>query len=161
VERGFVLFDLLRLDHFRGYGAVWVYPPKSWLAVPGERILQAVKNKFPDKTFIAEDLGVITEEIAALRRKFGFWGMKVLVWDDPAKIEADSVVYTSVHDSSPLRGRFSQEKVEDLISQARQSPAKILIYAMQDLLGLGEEARLNRPGTKKNNWNWKIPDGIL
>lgn len=158
-------FDIVRLDHFRGYAAVWVvlWPKRTgrrgfWLKVPGEKILSAVRKVYPDKVFIAEDLGVITSDVEALRKKFHFLSSKVMLWHKPEEVKNDCVLYTSVHDSNTVAGfTRSRTAAQKFIEEGKRSGAKIFIMAMQDILNLGSGARLNRPGTLRGNWQWKLP----
>ena len=169
LEQATKLYDVIRLDHFRGYCALWVVPKpyKSgrrghWLPVPGSKIMKKVREEFPKTTFIAENLGVITPRVESLRKKQGFLGSKVLLWHKVSSVKKDEVLYTSVHDSNTLLGEVkSQKKVQKLLSQAQKSRAKILMWAMQDILGLGSSARLNKPGKKGGNWKWRLSDDDL
>ena len=89
-------------------------------------------------------------------------GSKVLLWHKVSSVKKDEVLYTSVHDSNTLLGEVkSQKKVQKLLSQAQKSRAKILMWAMQDILGLGSSARLNKPGKKGGNWKWRLSDDDL
>jgi 4-alpha-glucanotransferase len=154
----------------------------SWVPVPGDELLTALSVQFPDLPLFAEDLGTITPPVHALREKFGLPGMLVLQFgfdgtaDNPylpANHSARSVVYTGTHDNDTTRGWFDSldeparqavrthiENADDmpdaLIRTAYASPAQLAVMPMQDLLGLGTEARLNVPGTASGNWEWRF-----
>lgn len=159
IARG--LFDIVRLDHFRGYHAVWSIPKKyhsgrkgQWVLVPGEKLFKILRQKYPGEIFIAENLGHMTPGVEDLRQKFGFLGSAIIQFgENNAK---DIVYYTSNHDSETLAGRFGKNAPKYL-QKVLESPAKIKIIPMWDLLGLGNKARFNKPGTKKGNWQWKLP----
>ncbi len=182
--------DMLRIDHFLALEAFWVIPAESdtglvgeWRKAPGAALLQTLQDKLGNLPLIAEDLGIITEEVTALRKQFGLPGMKILHFafggDDsnpylPHNHEEDSVVYTGTHDNDTTMGWFESSdehvqqhalnilhaKAEDmpwaLIEAALASPAKLAVIPMQDLLELGTEARLNTPGTLDGNWSWRL-----
>ncbi len=188
-------FDLLRLDHFRALAAHWAVPgwapdarSGEWRHTPGNDLLRMLQDEFGELPLVAEDLGVITEDVEALRRHFHLPGMRVLQFafsgegDNPHlphMHERDSVVYTGTHDNDTSLGWFlSLERVprrwvelflrftpgsmpDALIRQAMGSVARLAILPVQDLLGLGSEARLNTPGTSAGNWSWRMPPGAL
>lgn len=187
--------DILRIDHFRGLEAYWAIPGEStdgiigeWRKAPGERLLQTLQQELGALRLVAEDLGIITDEVNHLRKTFALPGMKILQFafggDDhnpylPCNHEEDSVVYTGTHDNDTTVGWFRsldehtqahalrvlQAKPEDMpwamIEAALQSPAMLAVIPMQDLLELGSEAKFNTPGTAVGNWCWRlgrIPD---
>ncbi len=143
-------------------------------------------RQFPQGGIIAEDLGIITDDVRAVMQKFGFPGMKVLLFAFngdphnpylPHSYNTNSLVYTGTHDNNTIRGWFEadatdQEKENcarylnhpifpdkihwDFITMAMMSTADIAIIPLQDVLGLSETARMNIPGTKKNNWQWRF-----
>lgn len=143
------VYDFVRLDHFRGYEAVFVYPDKKWVKVPGEKLFSEASKVFKKLPFIAEDLGVITSKVENLRKKFGFLGNRVIQFGISA--ETDIVYYTSTHDSQTLKGCYGK-KSPVYMKKVLCSKAAIKIIPMWDVLGLKNLARLNRPGTKKDNW---------
>jgi len=181
---------LLRIDHFRGLEAYWAIPGQSedgiigeWRKAPGRALLEAMQQALGPLRLVAEDLGIITDEVTALRRDFGLPGMKILQFafggDDhnpylPANHEADSVVYTGTHDNNTTLGWFkhADEHVRQhvlsvlkttpanitwsMIEAALASPAMLAVIPMQDLLELGSRAKFNTPGTLKNNWCWRM-----
>ncbi|MEZ0361445.1 MAG: 4-alpha-glucanotransferase [Hydrogenobacter sp.] len=192
IRHNLKLFDLLRLDHFRGFVAYYEVPASektaiagTWVKAPAEEFFTKLKEEFPDFPFVAEDLGLITPDVEKLRDSFGFSGMKVLVFAFqaenhpfmPHNHDKNFFVYTSTHDNMPIRDwyveeldekakerlhryigrRLTQDEVSDVfIRLAYMSVAKACIIPMQDLLNLGKEARMNTPGTKDKNWEWRL-----
>jgi 4-alpha-glucanotransferase len=188
-------FDLLRLDHFRALVAYWAVPAGApdarggaWHATPGEELLRRLRAELGDLPLVAEDLGLITPEVVALRKAFGLPGMRVLQFafdgsqDNPHlphMHEPDNVAYTGTHDNDTTLGWYqhldpgTRERVdlylspgveampEALIRAALGSVARLAVVPAQDLLALGSEARLNTPGTASGNWSWKLPAGAL
>ena len=187
----FEWFDLVRIDHFRGLVAVWSIPAGDetavnghWEPVPGAELLQALRDEMGSIPLVAEDLGVITPEVTALRRQFDFPGMAVLQFafdhhaDNPHKPEnvgPDTVYYTGTHDNDTTLGWFHslpqdvrrevlhQLGVDDpgrVLETMQQivlgSRAELAVLPLQDVLGLGSEARMNTPGTAVGNWNWRF-----
>lgn len=186
-------FDLVRIDHFRGFEASWQVPATArtavkgvWVPGPGADFFKRVQDVFGRLPFIAEDLGVITPQVEALRDQFGLPGMKILqfAFDSdaanpylPHNHVPNSVVYTGTHDNdttygwseslSPAvrklmadyLGMTGGTPAEDLIRTSLMSVAGIAILPMQDLLQLTSEARMNMPGTAHGNWGWRMqPD---
>jgi 4-alpha-glucanotransferase len=141
------MFDMVRIDHFRGLEAAWEIPasePKAiqgeWVVAPGEALLQAIKKHLPLVTLVAEDLGVITPEVDALREAFHLPGMKILQFafdgspDNPylpARIPENSVVYTGTHDNDTTLGWFLS------LSATQKQP---FYQYMQEQLGVDESA---------------------
>jgi 4-alpha-glucanotransferase len=188
-------FDLLRIDHFRALAAFWAVPAGAatarvgqWREAPGHELLQRVTSELPQLELVAEDLGVITPDVTALRHAFSMPGMRVIQFGfdgDPAnphlphQHEVDSVVYTGTHDNDTTRGWFESltpfardlvrrylgrsdhEVVDALRRAALASVGKLAVLPAQDLLELGGEARLNRPGTVTGNWTWRLPPEAL
>jgi 4-alpha-glucanotransferase len=194
-------FDMLRVDHFRGFEAYWSVPwgePTArngrWEPGPGDALFLALEAALGKLPIVAEDLGVITEAVDALRERHGIPGMKVLQFDidDPEfemdDITADCVCYTGTHDNDTTLGwflggrddirsaeqivlsrtnalRFTQGKectiAHDMIQLALRSRALIAVAPMQDFLGLGSSARMNIPGTTRDNWRWRLPSDAL
>ena len=189
------MFDLVRIDHFRGMQAAWEIPASdetaingSWAAAPGDALLRVLRKRFPQLQLIAEDLGVITPEVDALRKKYQLPGMKILQFafggDDsnpylPANIEANSVVYTGTHDNDTSLGWYqaldentknhlheflktpTPAMPQDLIMLALASNADMAIIPMQDILGLDTTHRMNTPGTIVGNWQWRFDWNML
>ena len=159
-----------------------------WVEGPGAQLFEAIETALGELPIIAEDLGVITPGVEKLRDDFGLPGMKVLqfAWNGPANPflphnhRVNSLVYTGTHDNNTTRGWWENEVdeqtrafVKDYLGQdvreivwtmarvGMRSPAKVFIMPMQDVLGLGEEARMNRPGLAAGNWTWRITDAAL
>lgn len=185
------LVDIIRIDHFRGLQAYWAVPEGeetamngSWVEAPGEELLATVRDKLGKLPIIAEDLGIITPEVNALREQFDFPGMKILqfAFDSgpgnpylPFNYDGRNwVVYSGTHDNNTTVGWFdnrnegAQAHVAnylgqvghdgihwDLIRLASGSVASQAIFPAQDLLGLGEDARMNTPGVAEGNWDWR------
>jgi len=187
---------LVRIDHFRGFESFWSVPYEAktakqgeWVPGPGDALFVALEKSLGRLPIVAEDLGVITPEVDALRENHGIPGMVVLQFEvgDPqfdfASIEENSVCYTGTHDNDTTAGWFrgngddtrTVKEIErtrslalewtggtadtihwDMIRLAFSSQSSIAIAPMQDFLGLGSEARLNRPGTTANNWRWRM-----
>jgi len=191
------LFDLVRVDHFRGFMGYWEVPADEevatngrWVEAPAMDFFNRLSERFPNLPIIAEDLGTITPDVWELMDHFGFPGMKVLLFafgqDLPTNPYAphnhvkNCVVYTGTHDNNTARGWFEREagtedkhrlsrylgkevKAEtvhwEMIRLAMMSVADRVIFPMQDILGLGEEARINRPARKGGNWRWRLLHG--
>lgn len=184
------LFDMVRIDHFRGFQAAWEIPANeqtamngAWQEAPGNALLQAIIRHFPQISLVAEDLGIITAEVDALRHAYGMPGMKILQFafgggEDnpylPENIEENSVVYTGTHDNDTTLGWYlaapehvrihvqhylqpaSTEMPKALMQLALQSTACLAVVPMQDILGLDGSARMNTPGTTQGNWMWRM-----
>jgi 4-alpha-glucanotransferase len=193
--------DLVRIDHFRGFESFWSVPSTEktakigeWLPGPREALFEAMKNALGPLGIVAEDLGVITPEVDALRLGQDFPGMVVLQFEagdpefDMAGVSENSVCYTGTHDNDTTVGWFhgtgddtrTPEEVlanqklvlertggtpgtihTDMIKLAFSSNAALAVAPMQDFLGLGSEARINTPGTTKDNWRWRMQEGEI
>jgi 4-alpha-glucanotransferase len=186
-SRTFELVDVARIDHFRGFVSYWAVPAGHrtarrgrWRRGPGIELFRALG----DLPLIAEDLGKITPPVYALRDALGLPGMVVLHWafggppsnpHAPRNHVRNAVVYTSTHDTDTAVGWFSglgrrqraatrldpAEPHWGLIEIAMQSRASLAIVPAQDVLGLGSEARMNRPGHVHGNWRWRLAPGQL
>jgi 4-alpha-glucanotransferase len=177
LRRTLSLVDAFRLDHFRGFAAFWAVPAAArtaregrWLPGPGAAVFEAATAELGTLPAIAEDLGVITPDVVALRETVGLPGMAVLIWafegrgDSPHRIAnhaVHQVVYTSTHDTDTLRGRFPDRDPWQLVALGLSSRAALAVVPVQDVLGLGSEARMNRPGTSTGNWQWSLEPGQL
>ncbi len=184
------LFDILRIDHFRGLESAWEIPANEetaingkWVVAPGKALLKAVLKECTSISLIAEDLGIITEEVDALRNEFNLPGMKILQFafdgnsDNlylPHNHEKNSIVYTGTHDNDTTLGWFNslndyeKHRVYEylgfssvampsvLVGVALGSVANLVILPMQDILELGSEDRMNIPGTSEGNWSWRF-----
>ena len=190
-RRTFELVDVCRIDHFRGFVAYWAIPERNttakrghWRPGPGAELFHAVKRELGDLPVIAEDLGHITPPVHRLRDELGLPGMVVLLWafrrgrrnpHGPENHRANSVVYTSTHDTDTAVGWFAglpprqramtrldpHEPHWGLIELAYSSRAVLAIVPAQDVLGLGSDARMNRPGRTDGNWTWQLERGAL
>jgi 4-alpha-glucanotransferase len=197
-------FDLVRVDHFRGFVACWEIPASEttaehgeWVNTPGHELFTALTVVLGGLPIIAENLGVITPEVESLRAEFGFPGMRVLQFafsnDDenihlPDNYPRDVVVYTGTHDNDTTVGWFAalddesgtpeaknaerefclkylqsdgQEIHWDMIGAALSSVADTAIIPLQDVLGLGSEARMNLPASGSGNWRWRMKPGAM
>lgn len=171
------LVDVFRIDHFRGFAGFWVVPARDgtardghWEKGPGAAVFRAAERELGPLPVIAEDLGVITPDVVELREELGFPGMVVLVWafggskDNPHRLanhRVDQVVYTSTHDTDTLAGALPGESTWSLVEIALSSRAALAVVPAQDVLGLGSEARMNRPGEIGGNWQWRLEPGQL
>lgn len=190
VKSSFELYDYVRIDHFRGFEAYWSVPfgentaiNGEWVKAPGEELFETIQKELGRLPIIAEDLGVITPEVDALRMKFEFPGMKILQFafhsDDgqkylPHNYTDNFIVYTGTHDNDTLAGWFkSLEKpvrkrvltyadadsktiFRKMIRLAWSSVASIAVIPLQDLLEHGSGSRMNTPGTPGGNWQWRF-----
>ncbi len=177
LRRTFELYDLTRIDHFRGFASFWAIPAEKkdartgrWLPGPGAAPFRAAERELGPLPVIAEDLGVITPDVVKLRDRLHFPGMAVILWsfkgpaDNPHRLENHrrrQVVYTSTHDTETLAGAFPRRDPWQLIELAMSSRAALCMIPLQDVLGLGNEARMNRPGQKQGNWTWRLEPGRL
>ena len=189
------LFDLVRIDHFRGFQAAWHVPVEAetakagrWVTGPGEQVLAALVETAGPGTLVAEDLGVITPAVDALRTTAGLPGMKVLQFafdgsaDNPyvpARHGEQTVVYTGTHDNDTTVGWWAGLTEEEralvrphladpaepmpwaLVRLAFSSTARLAVVPAQDLLGLGSGSRMNTPGTDEGNWDWQARPGAF
>ncbi len=203
------MVDIVRLDHFRGFESYWEIPASGdwwdatngrWTKGPGSNLFETVIKALGDLPAIAEDLGVITPEVDALREQFGFPGMRILQFafgNDPRAPDyrphahkKNCIVYTGTHDNNTTVGWFTSEpgrgttmtneELEkereytlkylgtdgreihwDMIRLAMSSVADVAIIPLQDVLGLGSEARTNLPGSLQGNWEWRFTSNML
>ena len=190
-RRTFELVDLSRIDHFRGFVSYWAIPARNstarsgrWRPGPGAELFHAVERELGHLPLIAEDLGHITPPVYALRDELGLPGMVVLLWafrrrkrnpHNPANFARHSVAYTSTHDTDTATGWWRnlqpaeraatgldpREPNWGLIELAYASRAALAVVPAQDVLGLGSEARMNRPGVTQGNWGWRLKNGVL
>jgi 4-alpha-glucanotransferase len=198
----FKLYDIVRIDHFRGFAANWEIPAEEatavhghWSPGPGQKLFHAAEKALGTLPIIAEDLGVITPDVDALRDTLGYPGMRILqfAFGDgaqaatfrPETYPANCVVYTGTHDNDTTVGWYRSDAAQDstrsldqiareqhnvrthlqsdgsqiqwdMIALALRSPAQTAIYPLQDILGLGSEARMNVPGREQGNWAWRF-----
>ncbi len=184
------LVDWIRVDHFRGFEAYWSVPHGEetamngiWVNAPGDAFFKTLKEKMGSLPILAEDLGVITPDVEALRDRYDFPGMKVLHFafsSDPGNIflpfnyPRNCLVYTGTHDNDTTIGWFEKlgdwERENliasigptspmgihwDLIRTALNSVANLSVFPLQDIFGLGSDARMNFPGVAEGNWAWR------
>jgi 4-alpha-glucanotransferase len=184
-RRTFELVDLTRVDHFRGFVSYWAVPKGRktarkgrWRRGPGAALFHAIQAELGQLNVVAEDLGVITEPVVRLRRELGFPGMVVLqfgIGGDPKSPHLprnhrrESVAYTGTHDNDTTLGWWNslseadrewsgldpEDPVWSLLTHTWHSRAALAIAPLQDVLGLGSEARMNLPGTEQGNWTWR------
>lgn len=205
IRANLLLTDIVRIDHFRGFEAYWQVKSGEetakngkWVAGPGKGFFSVVQKEFEGEIenelpFIAEDLGVITPEVEALRDDINLPGMKILQFAfcdganmyRPHSYAKNCVVYTGTHDNDTSQGWYKAEGIDyqhmdwdtiqrerdfcrryigidggnihwDLIKLAMASAADVAVFPVQDILGLGNEARMNRPGVGEGNWRWRM-----
>jgi 4-alpha-glucanotransferase len=190
------LYDACRIDHFRGFSEYYTIPvgaPASeghWEKGPGRDFIDMIKKTAPALPIIAEDLGILTDEVHELRRYAGFPGMKVLQFAFNPNEESDylphrhtehCVVYTGTHDNDTLKGWILKESrnvikymgaylgifradalAAGVLRAALASVADVCVIPMQDWLGLGSETRINAPATVSvDNWSWRLNAGQI
>jgi 4-alpha-glucanotransferase len=190
LKRTFELVDIVRIDHFRGFAAHWEIPAAEatavngrWVPGPGEALFEAVAKALGPVPIIAEDLGIITPDVEALRKRFAFPGMRVLQFafhgkaDDrylPHNHEPDSVVYSGTHDNDTTAGWWAHASDHErhfargyfgtdghdmpwtFIRAACMSVADTAVHPMQDVLCLPSEQRMNFPGQESGWWEWRF-----
>jgi 4-alpha-glucanotransferase len=195
IQSSLALFDIVRIDHFRGFEAYWEVPSNEttavngkWVQGPGKDLFEAIESALDAEgkplSIIAEDLGVITNEVKALRDAFNFPGMRVLQFAFVADTSSDflphnyvrnTVAYVGTHDNDTTVGwwekldaKTRQQVLDyigktdateihwDMIRLLSRSVADTAIVTLQDLLGLGSDARMNFPGRADGNWYWRF-----
>ena len=188
LRQALLLADAVRIDHFRGFAAGWSVPADAdsaiegqWIPAPGSKLFEAARQVLGDVPLVAEDLGVITDDVRELLSALGIPGMKVLQFafseDDsehlPHRHVPNAVVYTGTHDNDTTRGWFAALPEDerrraldylggdgtaiewDMIRAACESVASTAIFPLQDVFGLGSEARMNTPAVAGGNWAWR------
>ena len=179
LERTFALYDYVRLDHFLGFQNYYAVPrgataaDGAWHAGPGLELFERAHEHFGDLPLLAEDLGSITPATRALLAEVGCPGMDVLLFADGDVRNGwtprpGRVAYTSTHDTSTLLGwcatRYglarddAQSLAERLMVEAYSSKADVVMSTLQDVMGLGDEARMNVPGVAGGNWRWRADE---
>lgn len=188
--------DIMRIDHFRGFESYWAVPQGEttaingqWIEAPGEAFFKLLGEKLGKLPIVAEDLGIITPAVEALRDKFEFPGMKIIhfAFDSerdnpylPYNYSPNSIVYTGTHDNNTTvgwyEGRTPEEQMRvseylgcvesegihwSLIRLALGSVSNQAIFPLQDLLGLGGEAKMNTPSQAEGNWSWRYRSGDI
>lgn len=194
VEGASRLFDAIRIDHFRGLESYWAIPAGSktakvgqWEKGPGMDLLRVLVNWFPQITYIAEDLGILTDAVHDLRNESGLPGMKVLEFafsgPDNAYLphnytQPHCICYTGTHDNNTAAGWYASATERErvfakqylgasdaesarlaLLRCGQGSVAELFVAQLQDYLGLGSEARINVPGVAEGNWRWRLLPG--
>ncbi len=184
------LYDLVRIDHFRGFESYWEIPADDetamhgqWVSAPGQALFERLHQEYKPLPLVAEDLGIITPEVVALRDRFRLPGMKVLQFafsGDPTnphlpfKYPPNSVVYAGTHDNNTTIGWYesldkpTRDYVDQFLGDSKldmpwpmmwkvlASPSDLAILQMQDLLELDGDHRMNTPGTTEGNWKWRF-----
>jgi len=190
LRRALAQSDVFRIDHFRGFSAYWEVPASCptamegrWVAGPGRALFDAIAAALGELPIVAEDLGIITPDVTALREACGFPGMCVLQFafgDDaenlylPHNMAPASAVYTGTHDNDTTRGWWNTATPHErnfaasylapgphdihwtLIRAASNSVARTAIFPLQDVLGLDGAHRMNMPGSPVGNWSWRF-----
>jgi 4-alpha-glucanotransferase len=201
-------FDMVRLDHFRGFESYWEIPAGEttaihgrWVKGPGADLLSALQNALGELPIVAENLGVITPPVEKMRQQFGLPGMSLLQFAfgtdpqgpsfRPHNYSRDLVAYTGGHDNDTTVGWWTSSGAGDstrtpedvrkehefarayldfrddseiswvMIRAVMSSVADVAIVPLQDVLGLGSEARMNLPGKVGGNWEWRYRPGAL
>ena len=169
-RRVFELVDVARVDHFRGFVAYWSVPARfktarngAWRRGPGHELFDAVVSALGALPLIAENLGVITPAVERLRKQLGLPGMYVLHFAPRVGHHVENaIVYTGTHDNDTTVGWAGDPGANwPLIELAMSSRARLAIVPVQDVLGLGSEARMNTPGRSEGNWSWRLRRGQL
>ena len=197
IDSALRLYDFVRIDHFRGFEAYWSIASHeetaingTWVSAPGKALFDAIKKRFDTLPIIAEDLGVITPEVEALRDAFGLPGMKILQFAFegdatngylPHNVIKNCIYYTGTHDNNTVVGWYYGEECSqkakqhaleylkaeehsihwDFIRAVFGSVADVAIVPLQDLFGFGSDARMNTPGTTLGNWEWRYEAHML
>jgi len=193
IRRAHKLYDIVRLDHFRGFDAYWSIPAEEktavngeWVKAPGMELFQALESALGSLPLVAEDLGVITFEVDALRLDLRMPGMKVLQFGFsdvdahthlPHRFAPATVAYTGTHDNDTTQGwwtasgEMQRKAVEALVGPVGEKPvwplmralaasvAQVTVVPAQDLLELGSDARMNTPAIPAGNWSWRAAEG--
>ena len=192
MRRARKLYDILRLDHFRGFEAYWSIPASDdtaingqWIKAPGLELFRTLESALGPLPLVAEDLGLITAEVDALRAELGLPGMKVIQFGFsdkgahihlPHRYTTDTVAYTGTHDNDTTQGWWAVQNQKEraaieayvgnvaelpvwpMIRAVEASVADVAIVPAQDLLGLASEARMNTPAIASGNWSWRAPE---
>ncbi|MCR5009729.1 MAG: 4-alpha-glucanotransferase [Clostridia bacterium] len=197
IGRASGLFDMVRIDHFRGFAQYWAVPygettakAGHWEPGPGIEFVNIITSWFRDTLFIAEDLGVITQDVGTMLKDSGLPGMKVLefAFDPdgdsehlPHNHSENCVCYIGTHDNCTVKEWVQHDAPKRCLDYAKKylhitddegftwgliragmsSPARLFVAQMQDYLGLGAEGRINRPGTVGGNWEWRMTEEQL
>jgi 4-alpha-glucanotransferase len=192
IRRACQLYDIVRLDHFRGFEAFWSIPADEatavngeWIKAPGLKLFRALEAALGPLPLVAEDLGMITPEVDALRLAMGMPGMKVIQFGFsdkgahlhlPHRYTPNAAAYTGTHDNDTTQGwwqtagKVERSAVETYVGPVNGHPvwpllraisgsvAQLALVPAQDLLELGSEARMNMPSVAAGNWSWRVPE---
>ncbi len=193
IRRAVELYDIVRLDHFRGFEAFWAIPAEEetaingeWIKAPGSELFRAIEHALGPVPLVAEDLGVITPEVDAIRMEMHAPGMKIAQFGFgnreghshlPYNFGEKTVAYTGTHDNDTTLGWYraateyeragvqaytgiaeDESPVWPLIRAVATSVAQIAMFPAQDLLELDTEARMNTPAVASGNWSWRAPE---
>ncbi|WP_297632985.1 4-alpha-glucanotransferase [uncultured Clostridium sp.] len=194
IKESLKIYDMVRIDHFRGFESYWEIPygdttaeNGEWVKGPGIKLFNAIKEALGEVNIIAEDLGFMTDEVIEFRKETGFPGMKVLQFgfggedsgDLPHNYEQNTIAYLGTHDNDTIMGwtenlatKKEIEKAkdylnvkdlnsEDYLREIWKSVSFLAVVTMQDLLGLGSEARMNTPSVLGGNWQWRVKKEYL
>ena len=195
IEGASSLYDSIRIDHFRAMESYWAVPAGSktaktgqWEKGPGLDLLRVLSNWFHNLSFIAEDLGILTDAVHELRDASGWPGMRVLEFAFshpgnaylPHNYPAHCICYTGTHDNDTAAGWYAHARKEEiafaeaylgvsgaeetrkaLLRMGQGSVAELFVAQLQDYMGLGSEARINIPGKAEGNWRWRLSSGQL
>jgi 4-alpha-glucanotransferase len=199
IKHNLDMFDIVRIDHFRGFIAYWEVHAGvkttvngKWIKGPGDAFFKTLFKHVNPDTIIAEDLGYITPSVRKYIKNYGLTGMRVLQFgfDDnfldnphfPENHINNCIAYTGTHDNNTIRGWFEKEikkqtkerlfnylgrmvssnRMHDkLIELLMSSTADRVVIPVQDILGLGSQARMNHPGKTRGNWQWRLKPGQL
>jgi len=199
LERNLALYDLVRIDHFRGLVAYWEIDAWEetaingrWRQAPVMELFRAFGRRFPGLPVVAEDLGYITPDVREALCRLGLAGMKLFIFAfgeesaanpyQPHNYPRNCVAYTGTHDNNTMRGWWTQEADDatkqrmsrylgrelnednvaaEAVRAVMGSVADSVVFPLQDILGLGSEARMNTPSSKEGNWLWRLSEGML
>jgi len=193
MRRARELYDIIRLDHFRGFEAYWSIPAEEetavngeWVKAPGLELFRSLETQLGPLPLVAEDLGLITPEVDALRQELRMPGMKVIQFGFgdkgahihlPHRYTPSTVAYTGTHDNDTTLGWWNTagereraaidaylgatngQPVWPLMRAVAASVAELAVFPAQDLLGLGSEGRMNTPAVPTGNWSWRAAEG--
>ncbi len=197
----FHMVDMVRIDHFRGFESYWSIPEENetavdgvWLKGPGRNFFQQIFARLGLLNIVAEDLGIITQEVVSLRDELGFPGMRVLQFAFDGTPDntflpynfttPNCIVYTGTHDNDTTVGWFFSDRLDDaqrakikmfcnrgsddrngihrdMIYLAQSSIANLCIFPLQDILGFGNDCKMNSPGVSTGNWRWRCASWFL
>ena len=172
VQQALSQFDFVRMDHFRGFAAYYAIPAEEtaksgyWMKGPGVALFQTLAEKLGQLPIIAEDLGALDSQVTVLLRHTGLPGMNVWQFNAremvamPPEEAENRVFFSGTHDNQTLRGfletQGSDTAPEEILNELLSSHAAAVILPVQDVLGLGDEARINVPGVPTGNWTWQM-----